>query len=405
MSPTGNGHHAVRPAVRAIHQFVPSLAPRDAIGSHTLAVQSLLGEIGFESEIFADEIKPELEGRAQPYARYRRRPYRPDTWLLYQSSIGSPIAGFLAERQEPKLLNYHNITPACLLEGWDPLVGESVTNGRRQLHLLAPGVPAAIAVSRFNREELRAIGYRWVTVVPPLIDLRAFDHEVDRQTAHHVEDARAGGGAALLFVGRISPNKAQHDLVKVLLAYRRAYDRAAQLYLVGSSFSAAYRDALLGFAAALGLEGAVHLTGSVTPEQLTAYYQAADVFVCCSDHEGFCIPLVEAMYHDLPIVAYGAAAVPETVGGAGLVLGTRDPVRMAAAVHRLIADADLRQALVAAGQARLADFRLEVTKARFAAAVEAAVGRPEDQRLVSHQPVDPGGVDHRSAARSPASHC
>lgn len=361
-------------AVRAIHQFVPSLAPRDAIGSHTLAVQTLLGEMGFASELFADEVKPAMEGLAQPYARYRRRPYRPDTWLLYQSSIASPIAGFLAEREEPKLLNYHNITPARLLEGWDPFVGEAVTNGRRQLHLLAPGVRGAIAVSRFNQAELVAAGYQSTSVVPPLVELEAFDHDVDAEALYRLRQAKASG-AVLLFVGRISPNKAQHDLIKALFAYRRAYDPRAQLYLVGSSFSDSYLDALRGFAACLGIEEAVHLAGSVTPGQLAAYYQAADVFVCCSDHEGFCIPLLEAMYHQVPIVAYGAAAVPETVGAAGLVLETKDPVKMAAAIHRVMSDHELRQALVAAGQSHLADFRLERTKARFAAAVRAAVAQ------------------------------
>lgn len=362
-------------AIRAIHQFVPSLAPRDAIGSHTLAVQALLGEMGFDSEVFADEIKPGMDGRAQPYARYRRRPYRADTWLLYQSSIASPIASFLAEREEPKLLNYHNITPARLLEGWDPFVGEAVTNGRRQLHLLAPGVRAAIAASRFNQEDLVAAGYQSTSVVPPLVDLEAFDHDVDVQALDRLQQTKASGGAIFVFVGRISPNKAQHDLVKALFAYRRAYDPLAQLYLVGGSFSDAYLDALRRFAACLGIEGAVHIAGSVTPGQLAAHYQAADVFVCCSDHEGFCVPLLEAMYHRVPIVAYAAAAVPETVGPAGLLLGSKDPVRAAAAIHRVMQDTNLRQALVAAGQAHLADFRLERTKARFGAAVRAAVGR------------------------------
>ncbi|PZS19170.1 MAG: hypothetical protein DLM54_07455 [Acidimicrobiales bacterium] len=381
--------------VRAIHQFVPSLAARDAIGSHTLAVQTLLREMGFESEIFADEIKLELDGRAQPYARYRRQAYRADTWLLYQSSIGSPIAGFLAERREPKILNYHNITPAHLLEGWDPYVGEAVTNGRRQLELLAPGVSAAIAVSSFNRMELVLAGYRSVAVAPPLIDLQAFDQPADAATLRRLEDAKVGGGRSLLFVGRISPNKAQHDLVKMLFAYRRVYDPLAQLHLVGASFSDSYREALLSFAHSLGLEGAVHLAGSVTPGQLAAYYQAADAFVCCSDHEGFCIPLLEAMYHRLPIVAYGAAAVPETVGGGGLVIETKEPARMAAAVHRVLSDPGLRQALIVTGQAHLSDFRLERTKAQFAAAVTTAISRPAGQPPVGQSPVGQPRLGHR----------
>ncbi|MGH9103885.1 MAG: glycosyltransferase family 4 protein, partial [Acidimicrobiales bacterium] len=296
----------MRGAAPAIHQFVPTLAPRDAIGAHTLAVQDLLRELGWRSEVYAWEVKPGLEGRALPYRRFARPWRRPRTWCLYQASIASVIADFLRERPEPKLLNYHNITPAELVGDWDPAVGEAVVFGRQQLARLAPATELAIAVSSFNEADLVSTGYRRTTVVPPLVDLDALACEPDAVMLDRLEAARAGGGPDWLFVGRLSPHKAQHHVVAALAAYRRAYDGRARLRLVGGAASPSYEVALRRYVAYLGLEEAVELTGSVTPGELAALYAAADVFVCCSEHEGFCVPLLEALHAGVPVVAYAA---------------------------------------------------------------------------------------------------
>ena len=145
----------------------------------------------------------------------------------------------------------------------------------------------------------------------------------------------------MLYVGKISPHKAPHDLVKMLDVLRRLYDPAARLHLVGSPLGETYEPALRAFVSELGLGDAVNFAGSVTGAELEAYYRGADVFVSASDHEGFCVPLAEAMGHGLPIVAYGVTAVPETVAGAGLVLPDKSPAIFAAAVGRVLADPEL----------------------------------------------------------------
>jgi glycosyltransferase involved in cell wall biosynthesis len=193
---------------------------------------------------------------------------------------------------------------------------------------------------------------------------------VDRLARHKARS----GGADLLFVGKISPHKAPHDLVKMLAVLRRLYDPAARLHLVGSPLGETYEPALRAFIAELGLEDAVNFAGSVSGAELEAYLQAADVFVCASDHEGFCVPLAEAMGHGLPIVAYGVTAVPETVGGAGLVLPDKAPLPFAAAVGRVLADPTLRQALSAAGLARSASFNLADSQRKFVSLVQGAIG-------------------------------
>jgi glycosyltransferase involved in cell wall biosynthesis len=176
-----------------------------------------------------------------------------------------------------------------------------------------------------------------------------------------------------LYVGKISPHKAPHDLVKMLDVLRRTYDPAARLHLIGSPLGETYEPALRAFIAELGLEDAVSLPGSVNGAELEAYFRAADVFVTASDHEGFCVPLAEAMGHGVPIVAYGVTAVPETVGGAGLVLDDKSALTFAAAVGRVLSDPHLRSLLAAAGLERAAGFDLAASTERFVGLVREAV--------------------------------
>jgi glycosyltransferase involved in cell wall biosynthesis len=361
----------------AIHQFIPTLAPRDAIGAHTLQVRALLRDMGFGSEIFAGEARSEMAREAHPYRQFGHGRHglrhQGRSWMLYQSSIGSPVGDFVAGRPEPKLVNFHNVTPSAYLEAWDPEVAQATALGHQQLVQLAPDVVLAIAVSRFNARELNEAGFRSTAVAPLLIDLGSWRGDADPATLDRLTAARRAGGADLLFVGRIAPHKAQHDLIKALAAYRQAYDPKARLHLVGGVSSPAYQRALDRFVADLGLTEAVDMAGSVSDGELAAYYRSADVFVCCSDHEGFCVPLLEAMYHQLPIVAFGAAAVPETVGAAGVVLPAKGPALVAAALHRVLDEAALHASLLEAGRARLDELSLERSRARLAAVVEEAV--------------------------------
>ena len=354
---------------RAVHQLVPSFAPRDAIGNHTLQVQEVLRGMGFESEVYVANARPEVAHLSAPYTELRPST---DAWLLYQSSTGSPMAEWLLDRPEPKLVNYHNITPASAFAPWEPHVGVELQAGRRQLADLAPVTELAIADSTYNERELIRVGYRKTTVVPILLDTATFEHAVDQRAVDRLR-AEAKGGASWLFVGRIAPNKAQHDLIKAFALYRRAYDPKSRLRLVGGSSSHRYLSALEGFAAELGLGDAVDFAGDVPDAVLGAHYRAADVYVSASDHEGFGVPLVEAMYHGVPLVAYASTAVPETVGDGGLCVTDKSPASLAAAVHRVCSDASLHAALSAAGRRRAAEFDLAENRRRFADAVAGVV--------------------------------
>ncbi len=356
-----------------VDQVIPSLASRDAIGVHTLNLRDGLRAAGIDSDVFYGSHTPDVAREGRPVTELGRGAR--DRWLLYQASIGSPVYDILAARGEPKLVNYHNITPAELLRDWEPAVAYEVALGRTQLARLAPQSRFAVADSSFNESELLELGYRDTAVVPLLIDMHAKSDEPDPALAESLARRKEReGGADLLYVGKISPHKAPHDLVKMLYVLRRSDDPHARLHMVGSPLGETYEPALRSFIEELGLVDAVNLAGSVTGAELEAYYRAADVFVCASDHEGFCVPLAEAMGHGVPIVAYGVTAVPETVGGAGLVLPDKAPVHFAAAVARVVRDGGLHEVLADAGRARAASFDLAASTQRFVSLVRQAVG-------------------------------
>jgi glycosyltransferase involved in cell wall biosynthesis len=359
-------------AVR-VDQVIPSLASRDAIGVSSLNLRNGLRAAGIDSDIFYGSFTPDVEQEGRPVIELGRATR--GRWLLYQASIGSPVYDILAARSEPKLVNYHNITPASLLRDWEPAVAYEASLGREQLARLAPQSRFAVADSGFNESELLALGYSGTAVVPLLIDMHSKSDLPDAaQTDRLQKRKEREGGADLLYVGKISPHKAPHDLVKMLDVLRRTYDPAARLHLIGSPLGETYEPALRAFIAELELEEAVNLPGSVSGAELEAYFRAADVFVMASDHEGFCVPLAEAMGHGVPIVAYGVAAVPETVADAGLVLSDKSALPFAAAVGRVLGDPQLRSLLASAGRARAAGFDLGASTDRFVSLVREAVG-------------------------------
>jgi glycosyltransferase involved in cell wall biosynthesis len=236
-----------------------------------------------------------------------------------------------------------------------------------------------IAVSGFNERELVEAGYRRTAVVPVLVDFEALGAVSDRAADRRLAAAKRQGGADWLFVGRIAPNKCQHQLVKAFAVYRRLYDAKARLWLVGSSSSSTYLSALERFIEALELGESVVLTGSVPQGVLVSHYRKADVLVCLSEHEGFCVPLLEAMWHGLPVVALAATAVPATVGGAGVLLppgpgGQAEPTVVAAAVHRVLSDGSVREALVACGAGRVEQFSLDRTRQQLTDTLTKLVG-------------------------------
>ena len=353
----------------AVHHFVPTYEP-GAVGNHILEMQRLCRDLGWESEVFAEHLRGFAGRDYRAYGKDVRA--SADDVLVYHMAIGSPVADFVLARRERLVVDHHNLTPVSFFASWEPWMVHGLAWGRAQLAALAPRTTLGIADSSFNEGELRQLGYARTAVVPILIDLEQFDRDIDVERVEQLR-AESAGGAVWLFVGRIAPNKCHHDLLKAFAVYRQAYDGAARLRVVGASASDRYVAALESFVTALGLESAVTFTGSVSDAELSAHYAAADVYVSASEHEGFCVPLLEAMHHGTPVVAFGSSAVPETIGEGGICLPTKEPTRLAAAVHRVLDDAAVRETLVAAGRAHLQEFSLPVTRERMADALRTLV--------------------------------
>jgi glycosyltransferase involved in cell wall biosynthesis len=358
----------------AVHQFVPTLAPRDALGGHYMRFRAALRNAGYTSDIYAMDARGELSKEAKPFQTFTGGRKGEPTWLCYHSSIGSPIADFVGARPEPLIVDYHNITPATFFDRWEPGIAVYLRAGRRQLRRLASRTTLGIADSAYNAAELDELGFRRTGVVPILFDRTDLHVEIDEKERARLEAGRPDGSSTWLFVGQVGPHKAQHDIVKAFAIYRRDFDANARLRIVGRSMVPSYTRALSAYVEALGLVDVVEITGSVTEAVLGAHFATADVYVCLSEHEGFCVPLLEAMHHDIPVIAYRAGAVPETMGAGGLGLDSKDPLTVATAVSRVMSDPSTRAALVQAGHDRLSSFDLARSEATLREAIASVVG-------------------------------
>lgn len=333
----------------AVHQLVPRLAWGDAVGNQVRYLQALLRDWGHPSEIFADQWDASCEQQARPASRLPRE-MRAGDMLLVHHSFESRLVPLLRRTPGRKALVYHNITPARLFEGFDRKLALACTAARDELLALQPMMERAYAYSHFSAEELQAAEYPAVSVLPFAVDWRAFDVAPDEALkAELLED----GCVNILFVGRAVPSKRIDGVLRAFTAYQRLYQPHSRLILVGYlNRETPYGAALLGVKELLGA-GRVRLLGRVSAAQLSACYAAATAYLSLSRHEGFGVPLLEAMYRQVPVVAYGAAAVPETLGGTGITTLTDQPEAIAQVLAVLERRQDLRQRLIAGQQERL----------------------------------------------------
>ena len=340
--------------LRSLHQFHATVAYGDAIGNDIFELQRLFWRRGMASEVFAQEAKPGVEPFVREWPELRDVATE-RAGLLVHLSMGNAAVADVTALPHRKAVVYHNITPARFFDGISEQLAHHADLGREQLRALAAVSDVGIADSEFNRKELEEAGYARTAVVPILTDPFAFDVSPDPAIAAELADERT----SILVVGQILPQKAIHDVVEAFARYREI-DPSARLYLVGpTGMSGPYLERIRERIGQLGIGDSVHLTGAVPIEQLVAYYRGATALLHLSDHEGFNVPLLEAMRSDLPIVAFAAGATPETLGDAGLLLERKAPEDVASALERAVRDGELRRTLVARGRARLAAFAPE----------------------------------------------
>jgi len=302
------------PRARAIHQVLPNLGYGDAIGNHTIWLRDQLQSLGFVSEIFARHIAEKMLHQAHPYSGPDALP--PDAAIIYHHSIGTEITPWVCLHPGPKALIYHNITPANFCQFYRPEFAEILRRGREDLPKLAPFFSLSVGDSRFNADELSACGFANPGVLPIPIDLALWGSPPDEALMGSLQDGRTN----ILFVGRIVPNKRHEDLIYTFKFWLEE-DPEARLFLVGTAEVASYYlECLQELARRLRVDHAVHFVGHITESQLHAYYRCASMFWCFSEHEGFCVPIIEACAFGVPVVARAEGAVPDTLGDAGQLL-------------------------------------------------------------------------------------
>ena len=337
---------------RAVHQVLATLGYGDAIGHEVLGIQRVLREAGVDSEIFVETADPRLEDRTYDY-RDLVDASHPENLLLHHFSIGSRASRVAFALPDRMALVYHNITPPEYFVGVHERLVELCWNGRRELTAYVPRCHLALGDSEFNRQELETLGFPRTAVLPVVPGFSHLDGRSDWRVARQFDDERVN----ILFVGRVIPNKRIEDLIRIVDAYQRQFNRQARLLVVGAHGGfEAYLAMLHGLASTLGCRD-IHFAGHVSNEELTAYYQVADVFLCASEHEGFCVPLVEAFHMGLPVIARAATAVPATMDGGGVLYDVTHPPYVAALVDAVVSDAGLTDRILAAQGAALA--RLE----------------------------------------------
>ena len=367
--------------IRQVHQVLATLGYGDAITNEALGIQRVLRDAGCRSEIFAETSDRRVEDLGRHYLDLADVS-APDNLLIHHFSLGSRASRLSYALPDRMLLVYHNITPPeFVVDGFPPLA-RLCFRGRRELSAFAPRCEVAVGASEFSRQELERLGFTETGVLPAVPDFSHLDEPPDQLIRLLFDDDWTN----ILFVGRIIPNKKFEDLIRFYAAYHRDFNRRSRLLLVGSAHGFDwYLGTLQHLVRRLKLEH-VYFTGQVSNAALAAYYDVADLFLCASEHEGFCVPLVEAFYARVPVAAFAATAVPATLDGGGVLYTSKDPCQVAALVDALTTNDALRDSVLAAQDAALARLLRQDFPGRLLALVERALA-------ASRRPAPPVAFD------------
>jgi glycosyltransferase involved in cell wall biosynthesis len=343
-----------------IDQWVPALHRGDAIGDSARLMRDAFRSWGHEADVWSPDVDEDLAGEGRPYGEFATAGAGPGDVVILHYALPSRMSEDLRAFPGRRVLLHHNITPPEFFVAWDPEMVRICALGRQQLVGLRDDVHLALADSDFSRQELEAAGFARTGVLPIFLDFARYREEPNPVLRRRLDDGRTN----ILFVGRLAPNKRQEDLVRLASFWKRFLSPAVRLVLVGrrprrttgrgEPLRAHYLDALQAFAGEEGLTPEeVFFTGHADHADLLACYRAASVFVSMSEHEGFGVPLVEAMLMGVPVLARRAGAVAGTLGEAGVTFEGEGLAEVAEMARLLASDRELREAVLAAQQRRL----------------------------------------------------
>lgn len=343
-------------------QLLPTIAAGDAVSNDAVAIDKVLRSMGYKTEIFAENIDKRLPSGTACHISRMPRLTQSDT-VLYHLSTGTELNFSLGKLKAKKGVIYHNITPSYFFRPYNGDLTELLDYGRKGAAYLADKVDFCMADSEYNKKELLELGYKCdISVRPILIPFTDYRSRPDSDVLRKYD---SDGYVNFLFVGRVAPNKKHEDIIRTFCCYQKYCNPKSRLIFVGSwQGTELYYKRLQRYINALEVPNII-FTGHVSFAQLIAYYQVADVFLCMSEHEGFCVPLVEAMYFGVPIIAYDSCAVSDTLGGSGILLQNKNPLEAALAANKLITDTAFKREIVAEQRKRQQDFSYNTVKSQF----------------------------------------
>ena len=354
-----------------VHQILATLGYGDAIGHEVLGITDALRAAGYDSEIIVETADPRLEDLTLDY-RDAIGDIRADDLLIHHFSLGSRASRTAFASPARMILIYHNITPPEYFLGVHEQLVRQCFYGRRELLPYRSRVDLALGDSEFNRQELAALGFDPTGVLPVVPGFAHLDGVPDPRVCAAYDDEWTN----VLFVGRVIPNKRPDNVIRYFHAYQTLYNPRARLILAGAHGGfETYLAQLHSLVARLGVRD-VHILGQVTDEELTALYDTADLFLCASEHEGFCVPIVESFYKRIPVLAFAATAVPATLDGGGILYDTREPRRVAALMNAVLTDGELEDRVLAAQDAALDRLRAQDFAAMAVRFVEQVLSGP-----------------------------
>jgi len=348
-----------------VNQWVPAAHRGDAIGDSARRMRTLLREQGHDSHLYALTIDDDLKGDVRPFGDPSAT--RGDL-TIFHYALPSPMTEAFASLHGGRVLQYHNVTPARFFAPYDPVLFRLASLARRELATLVGRVDLALGVSHYNREELQALGFHPTGVLPLAVDTSRITQAAPRPAIDRLLDDEY---VNFLFVGRIAPNKKIEDHIRLAEHYKRYVDAFYRFIFVGRfdavpRYYAVVRSLMTDYRL---MHERFVFTGPVSDDELAAYYRNAAVYISLSEHEGFCAPLLEAMAADVPVLAYSAAAVPETLGGAGVQFAPKDLEHAAELAGALAFDDGLRRDIIAGQRRRLAAFGDDLLKRDLASLV------------------------------------
>lgn len=335
-----------------VNQWVPAAHKGDAIGDSARRVRGLLRQMGHQSDLFALTIDDDLVDDVRPFADPAAR--QGDV-TIFHYALPSPMTEAFAALPHGRVLQYHNVTPAHFFAPYHTGIFRLAQLGRAEVATLAGRTDAALGDSEFNRRELEGMGFDHTGVFPIAIDVERITAAPRRPA---LEQVLTDGPLNFLFVGRIVPNKKIEDHIRLAEVYKRYVDVNYRFIFVGKTDGVPrYYNLIRALIAEFQMPAdRFWFTGPVPDEDLAAFYRTASVYLSLSEHEGFCVPLLEAMAADVPVLAYASTAIPDTLGGAGVQFHPKDLELAAELLGELAYNDEMRAAVIAGQRARLADF-------------------------------------------------